>query len=693
MPLLNRVRSSIRPLTHFFTHASTATPPAMPLGYSLPDLLNAACEYHPNPTALNQWTEQGWQSYSTEWFRDQAAAVAQGLLSSGLEPTDRVAFLLSSDVSFALADMGCLLARLVTVPIDLTQTIENVLFMLRHSEAKLLMIANLDLLRQIAPYLEDAPQLRQIVVIDLPESWQPSSETAATPPSSHPTIPETACLDPASHQSGVVTLPASLLPSLSVMSLHQLLTRGQQHSSSPRADLRFAASPQDLATILYIPGETGELLGVMLTHENLSANALASFSCLPDIKRGAAETVLSFLPLTHVFARGLFYGHLYYGHSIYFSNSHRVLKHFGEIRPTIFATVPLLLEKIYSKILERGEQAQFDWQRRLFAWAVEQSQRFELGCPLRGRAALSLWLANRLVLRQWRQLFGGRLKYLLSGGAALSPELANGFGAAGVTILQGYGLTQAGGVVCCNRSQINRAGTVGLPIPGMEVMLADDGEVLIRGASVTPGYYRNPAATVAAIDAQGWFHTGDLGQLTSEGLLQITGLKKALFKLSTGKYIAPRPIEARLMASPLVAQAVVVGAERRFCAALIMPNWEKLNDRARAMGIDLSGPALLDHPCILALYQAIVESANCHLPYWAVVKRFRLLPLLLDDQLPSTHQLQRAAIATRFAQEIAELYLPHSRTVGPQSLASEFPEVANSTCPPIAQSLNLRFTT
>jgi long-chain acyl-CoA synthetase len=770
------------------------------LGRTIPSLLDEACDRTPNACAFNQWSEAGWQPVSNQEFRNQAEAFAIGLLKLGLRKGDRVAFLMHSDLNFCVSDMACLLAGLVDVPIDLTQTLEHIIFVLRHSEAKALVIANLDLLTQISPYLWEVPSLQDIFVAEVPADWRqvrsqwvgirdqgsgirdqelgiggreeqiqnPKSkiQNPESPSGVHEEAPETACL----------LLPMSLHPApsehlrspipqciqlLSIEEVQQTATEAILQSPHPDpstplplhpSSLQTNLNPQDLATIVYIPDEAGQMEGVMLTHENLSANALASFSGIPRLQKGDREIVLSFLPLNHVLARVMVYGHINYGHTIYFSNANRVVKHFKEIRPTILTTVPLLLEKIYSKILEKGlrqpkwiklqdyrqdkklaaipeveifkrtstfplfsflqtvkvylqflialwQSLQTAFAQFLFQWALNLVQHYELGVQPRGIYAGLLMLADWFVLRHWREVFGGRIKYLICGGAALKAELANAFAAAGIRILHGYGLTQASAVVCCNRGKLNRAGTVGVPIPGMEVAIAEDNEILIRGPCVTPGYYKNPAATQNLLEA-GWLHTGDLGTFTEAGFLKITGLKKALFKLSTGKYIAPQPIENRVKQSPFVAQAVVVGAEQKLCALLIVPNLEALHRYALDVGLDLPLENLLHHPSILALYQSIVTAANCHLPYWAIAKHFHLIttPLTVENGLlTDSGQINRAKVAEVFAAEIAALYREDgSRKRDGEMRGTPLPSGLpgfDATCPTIAQSLNPRLTT
>lgn len=677
------------------------------LGHSIPSLLDRACLEHPNATAFNQWrsaqtasTESApahWQQIANQTLQQQMEATALGFQALGLSQGDRVALLMHSNLDFIVTDLGCLLAHLVDVPIDLTQTIEHMLFAIEDSGARALVVTDLNLLQELAPYLNQLSQLERIVLAETTENWQS-----------------------ASHQIG---LPRAL----HIITLERLQTLGESHRSTEKLTaLRSAIQPQDLATIIYIPSPNGELIGVTLTHENISANALATFGELPDLGMGNSETVLAFLPLTHIFARQLLYGHLSYGHSIYFSDSRRLFKHLQEIRPTVFATVPILLEKIHQQLYDRAPKLKSRWSRIGYAWALGLAQRHELSAtPTDAIYPQLLKLADRTVYRHWRAIFGGRLKYLLSGGAALPAPIANTLTAAKIPILQGYGLTQTAGVVCFNRPSNNRAGSVGPPIPGIELAIAPDQEILVRGPYITPGYYQNSTATAQLIDPQGWLHTGDYGNISTDGHLQITGLKKPLFKLSTGKYIAPQPIEQRLRESALISHVLLTGSDRPFCAALIFPNFTELRAQTQVES-SRTNAELLQDPCIQSWFQTIVDQANCHLPYWSMIKRFRLVDAelssangLLNDQ----QQIHRYRIGLRFPLEIAAIYgdeLPQGKPPKPKRAKPELqnfkrklkrqipspdrpepltiptiscPRPTPASCPTIAQSLPPRFTT
>jgi long-chain acyl-CoA synthetase len=671
-------------------HQAPPNSGTLTLGYTLPSLLDEACNRSPNTKAFNQWTEEGWKSLSNRAFREKADAIALGLLNLGLERNDRVAFLMHNDLQFCLADFGCLIGQLVNVPIDITQTIENIIFVIRHSEARALVISNLDLLDQILPYLGNTPNLQFIIAAHVPENWQDiHAHWTTTQSILGKAIPETACL--VQHSAPHEHEPHPPIPQcIQLFSLDEI----QTHPSTAQLEqLRASLTPDQLATIIYIPGSTGHLEGVMLTHENLSGNSLASFSGL-ELNDGADESVLSFLPLTHVFARAMLYGHIYYGHCIYLSNPNRIMKHLKEMQPTILSSVPLLLEKVYYKALEQGNNAPTMLERLVFKAMMNLAMRYKLGQKPRGLYALLLKVADWFMLSQLRSLFGGRIKYLLCGGAPLKAEIATVFGAAGVQILQGYGLTQTSSVICYNRKQFNRAGTVGVPMPGVEIAIADDDEILIRSAFVTPGYYKNPEETHRSINKDGWLHTGDLGEFTKDGFLKITGMKKALFKLSIGKYIAPKLIEEELEKSPFIARALVVGSAQKFCGAIIFVNPDAIHQQALELGLEGSIEELLQHPRILTLYQILVDTANCHLPYWALVKRFRLIYTDLTVEnglLTETQELHRAHALQHFAHEIEALYdetIPHSKPSKDKD--SIPPNIPAPACPTYARSLNPR---
>jgi long-chain acyl-CoA synthetase len=680
-------------------HPIQARVSQLELGRTLPSLLDEACARFPNANALQHWRNGHWDPLSNFDFRALAAATARRLLGLGILPGDRVALLLHSDRNFALVDMACMMAGLVDVPIDESQTVENVITILRHSGAHVLVVSDQSGLDPLWPHLLDLPELKAVVLMEA--DWP----NRLDPPNCPANLP----------LYRLDQLPQPLMPLPPVVAT-------------------------DLATIIYIPTALGQLQGVMLSQQNLSANAIASFSGIESLGYGDSETVLSFLPLTHVFARSLLYGHLLYGHRIYFSTPTRVLKHLKQVRPTILATVPVMLEKIYGKLVAQlgqpapeavrpnqfgatsgqvvgtsralGQASSKPGPRRspfllhLVQPALQRALKlaldYRLGQP---RSPLDqLQLYQHSLYPQLLNFFGGRLKILLCGGAALSPRVANFFAALGLPILHGYGLTQTSSVLCCNRNSTNRAGTVGLPIAGAELAIAHDGEVLVKGPFVMLGYWPGMADSPTdsrdagqIIDEQGWFHTGDLGEFTDQGYLKIIGLKKPLFKLQTGKYVSALALEQRLTATPWVKQAVVVGAGQRFCAALIVPDEGRspapiaaehaiaqFDAIVQSDAIAQSEATAQWNTCRQAFYQALIDQANCHLPHWSTIKQFRLVdaPVGLSREELLQHY-------TTLVEEIygAELYETAAEPPLISALNCSLP--ALPSCPVEAQSMKI----
>jgi long-chain acyl-CoA synthetase len=680
------------------------------LGRTIPSLLDEACEHHPNDHAINQWQAGRWRSHSIFEVRRESEEIALGLLSLGLQRGDRLALVMQNSLSFCLVDLGSLLAGLVNVPIDLTQTIENILFILQHCQAKVLVVSNVELLSQLIPYLWEATTLHTVLVAEVPPNWSHIREELTTVKLSQSIREKESVTSVLRQPDQCLQLPqllgesapseVSSLPfphCIRLMSLAEAIAQGQQQWTLERVNtLRDTLRAQDLATLIYIASDTARPKGVMLTHENITSNVLAAFSSYPDLAMGGAkEVALLFLPLTHIFARVFWYGHLVCGHSLYLSDPNHVVKHLRTVRPTILITVPRFLEKMYDRIMERSTRLT-RLHRWVFRWAMDLARTVDVSQPPKGWQALTLRLADRLVFQQWRVGLGDRLKAIICGGAALRADLVTYFTVAGIPILQGYGLTETSGVLCYNRPTHNRAGTVGQPIPGVKMVLAEDGEILVKAPMVTQGYYHDPVSTAAVFDADGWFRTGDLGERSVDGFLTITGMKKPLFKLSTGKYVSLLPLEASVGRSPLVKQAIAVGANQKFCAMLIFPNLEALRIGAQEWDLDLSSPNWLKHPRILALYQALIDAANCHLPDWSTIRRFRLMKQELtvaNGGLQTDGGVNRAWVLEQFSQAIHELYTGREKGDRPILLENleplqglPFIPELNFTCPTYARS-------
>ncbi len=600
------------------------------LGKTLPDLMYDACARYTNPRMLNQPTADGWKPYSLEGFRAQSEETALGLLDLGLARGDRVAFYLDSDVYFCIADMGCLLAGLVDVPIYLTSQPDIIQYVIEHAEARVVVVSNLEYLHRLAGILAQTPHIEQVIVAEM------------TPDEPIPDLPE----------------------GIQVVSLDQVRARGRARlRKAPEAidTLRHQIKPHDLATIIYTSGTTGQPKGVMLTHENISYNGMTGLSCLKTYQAGpGTELIVSFLPATHVFARMLLYVYVEKGTSVYFTTSAKLVETLQEIKPTFFATVPRLLEKVYARILERTEGLT-GVKKALGLWAIRLAEQFELGKEPTGLSRLKYKIADKLVFEKWRQAVGGNVRFVMCGGAALNARLANFFGAAGIPIYQGYGLTETSPIITYNWPGHNRAGTVGEPLPGLEVRIAEDGEILTRGPHVMQGYYKSEEKTREVLSDDGWFHTGDIGVFSEDGYLRITDRKKALIKLSTGKYVMPQPLENRLGVEGLVEYAVVMGVGRKFCTALIFPEQDALRTYAKAQSLDGDGSLedLLRHPRIIAQYQKLVDRANAGMDHWSTIKRFALISVQLSVEnglLTPTLKVKRSKVRKAFEKELEALY-------------------------------------
>ena len=336
------------------------------------------------------------------------------------------------------------------------------------------------------------------------------------------------------------------------------------------------------------------------------------------------------------------------------------MQHIAEVRPTIFATVPRVLEKVYAAVLTRIAGMRGP-QKAIASWALSTGERYNVLSPPAGLQALALKAADRLLFSKWRKALGGRVHFLISGGAALGARLTNLFAAANIAVLEGYGLTETSPVISFNRKERVQPGTVGELIPGAEAKIAEDGEILTRGPYVMQGYYKDEALTKEVIDEDGWFHTGDIGMFSPPGYLRITDRKKSLFKLSTGKYVAPQPIENRLRAHPAIEEAMVLGSGYRYCAALVFPDLGNLRDYARAQGVgeDLPAAALVALPAVQSYLRDAAREANAGMDPWSSVKRFHIAIAALTTEnglLTPTLKVRRRQVKARFEEEIEAMY-------------------------------------
>jgi long-chain acyl-CoA synthetase len=594
---------------------------------SIPSTLAGLClqaiARHDKPDAVSERREGEWVRISAAEFVRRVRHIALGLADLGIQPQDRIALISENRPEWSIADLAILSVGAVTVPIYTTQSIDQIQFILEDSGTRALMISGGRILKHARKGFEGVQQLDHVVVFD-PKATDGLDR--ATP------------LESVEARGAAIELDDP-------EAFDSLLARG-------RGD--------DLATIIYTSGTTGEPKGVMLTHDNFISDVLGITDGLPIYP---TDVSLSVLPLSHIFERTVFYVFCYMGVSVnYAASIDQVAEYLREVQPTIMTAVPRLFEKVYHRIIKKGMSAG-GYKSKIFARALVIGRRYAELKDKGQRIPLTLQLrhavADRLVFTKWREGIGGRLRYFVSGGAPLSPTLSYSFLGAGINILQGYGMTETC-VVSANRPDDNKVGSIGKPFTGIEVVIADDGEMLIRGPNVMRGYHGHPESTLAVMK-DGWFATGDVGYVDDAGHLFLTDRKKDLFKLSNGKYIAPQLIESLLKQSEFVNQVVVVGASRKYPVALIVPDWEALKSSLRAAGeaVATTHAELSQQTSAIKMVQRDVTMITAHLADYERVRRVALLPeeFSIDSgELTPTLKVKRNVIDARYGKLIDELY-------------------------------------
>ena len=573
------------------------------------DILPYQLAHYPKSDAIATKEGSSWRAYSTQELLDVTERFALGLMALGVAPGHKVAICSGNRSEWALVDQAVLRIGAVTVPIYPTSGKEDYAYILKHAGVNVCFTSNGEIHAKAAQ--EGGPQhLFTFERIAGVRHW-------------------TDVLDLGS-QSELATL--------------------RKYEQQVKND--------DLATIIYTSGTTGKPKGVMLTHNNIISNLEASISRFPVDSKAKA---ISFLPLSHIYERMLMYMYMRTGVSIYFQESLEDLgDRIREVRPDVFTAVPRLLEKIYDKIIAKGE-ALTGIKRWLFFWALDLGFRYDV----RGKSwwyNVQLSIARKLIFSKWIEALGGRVRVIASGSAALQERLARVFNAAGVPVMEGYGLTESSPVISVNdlRNDGLRFGTVGRPIPGVQVRIAEDGEILAKGPNIMQGYYKEPELTRETIDADGWLHTGDIGEINSEGFLRITDRKKEIFKTSGGKYVAPQVLENRLKASRFIEQAMVIGENRKFPAALIVPDFAFLKDYCALKNIPFESreQVIKDQRVRDRIFREVKE-ANAEIGQWEQVKKIALLPaeLTIDagDLTPSL-KLKRKPIMVKYAALVEGIY-------------------------------------
>jgi long-chain acyl-CoA synthetase len=598
---------------------------------TLADLPFRLAERYPKSPCICRCRENGLQEFSSQQFYEHVRDLSLALSAIGLTPGDRVAVISESRPEWGIADLASVTAGAVTVPIYPTQSAEQLHFILCQAGAKFAVVSSPAQVEKIGHIRQPLPSLRAIILMD--------------------------------GEASQGDFP--------LYSLAELVAKGRAIvASDPQAEQRYrqtaeATDRNSLATIVYTSGTTGEPKGVMLTHANIMSNVLASDIVCPTT---STDTALSFLPMSHVFERMAFYRYLYDGVTVVFAESlTTVARDLERVKPTIMTGVPRVYEKFYAGIQEKL-RAGSALQGRIFRWALGVGQ--ARAKADRNGQVPSLWvrvqhpLADRLVFQKIRARVGGRIRYLISGSAPLQTSIGEFFDAIGLRIIEGYGLTETSPVLTSNPLNGVRFGTVGKPMPGIEIRIAPDGEILARGPNVMIGYYKRPDLTAEVIK-DGWFHTGDIGEIDQDGYLTITDRKKDLIVTSGGKKIAPQPLENQLKTDPLVAEAVIIGEQRKFPAALIVPDFAALEVQVRQMNLgELARAELVKHPKVLERYQTLIDALNERLAQFERVKRFALLPTeftMERGELTPTMKVRRQVVEERWRDLIEELYATTGR--------------------------------
>lgn len=561
-----------------------------------------------------------WKKYSTQAVQTIVNDLSAGLHALGISPNDmtvegrdKIAVLSKNRPEWIMLDLAAQKVGAILTPIYPTININELEFVLHDAAVKMVFVNDEDLYLKVLSLKDRVPSLKAIFTF----------EHVAN----------------ASHWKDV-------------------LTKGSPADHAAVTNIASGIKHEDIATIIYTSGTTGTPKGVMLSHRNILSNVMASMECFPP---GDNLKSLSFLPLNHIFERMVSYLYLFRGTNIYYAeNLETIGDNLKEVQPDMFTTVPRLLEKVYDKIMQKGNE-QVGLKRKLFFWAHDLAEKFELNKDQGAWYTFQLGLANKLVFSKWREGLGNNLKCIVTGGAACQVRLIRIFTAAKIPIMEGYGLTETSPVICVNRYREadRKFGTVGPTIDDVEIKIAEDGEILCKGPNIMVGYYKRPDLTAEVIK-DGWFLTGDIGTIEDGRYLKITDRKKELFKTSGGKYVAPLPIESRLKESPYIEQAMIVGAERKYVGALIIPSFPNLRDWCRHNGVkDADNETLIKDEKVIQLYRELVDSFNKFFNHVEQVKRFELLPRdwsVETGEMTPKLSLKRKVIMEKYKEGIERIY-------------------------------------
>lgn len=557
--------------------------------------------------------------FSREEMVTDIERLTQRLSEMGLKRGDRAAIIAANSTEWVVTDFACMYLGVVTVPIYNSLSPEQIKYILADSGAKVVFIASSFIMDKILSVKDELPELKTVVSYD--------------------------DFDEMNRKEDVVYFSEMMEEGGKVSAADALANLGK---------LSEEISEDDLLTIIYTSGTTGQPKGVMLTHKNIYSNIE---SCQKVLNIDDNDAFLSFLPYCHVYERTAgYYLAIFTGAKIYYAqNIDTIAAQMPEVKPTIAIMVPRLLDKMYARVMKRGEEIESPIRKKIFDWGVKVAHSHG-----NKKGSLKWIIANKLVFSKIKERTGGRIRYFVSGGGALNKKIGEFFDGVGVSTLEGYGMTEASPVISVNRPERNKYGTVGKPLDGVMVDIAEDGEILVKGDLVMQGYYKMPEETEKTI-VNGWLHTGDIGELDADGYLKITDRKKALFKTSGGKYIAPTQIEDVLMRVDFIDQAVVIGNGRMYVTALIVPNYDELKAFAKKNGIENNNvDELVKDPGLLKAMDREVKKAQGELGAHERVRKFSILPAAMtveSGELTPTLKVKRKVVEDRYSQLIEEMYL------------------------------------
>jgi len=586
---------------------------------TLPDLLYEGLAKYDGSCFSSTKREGKWIEESVDSFKQRVRYFCLGLHKMGVKRGDKVSLHAENSTEWLICDFAILCLGAVNVPIYSTQPGEQIKYILEDCDAVVHVVSNDNMFAETKPLIKEVKSVKAVISIF---------------GSSHGKL----------------------------KAFDSILEMGRELDTESPAlfeELKGQVEPDDLATLIYTSGTTGLPKGVMLTHNNISSNVLGSMEKLPyDEEAFCNVNVLSYLPLSHVFERMIDYMYIYMGSKIhYIDQVDEIREDFKSVEPFFMATVPRLLEKIHTGVKVKGQELS-GLQKSIYYWAIYLTEEYNPEHPPRGMAKIKHKIADKMVYSKIRALFGKNLGGMVSGGAALSPDIFRFMNAIGIICVQGYGLSETSPVITVQKPGDMRVGSCGKPLTGIEVKIADDGEIMAKGPNIMKGYYNDEEKSAEVLTDDGWFKTGDIGKIDDDGYLYITDRKKSMFKLSTGKYVAPQNIENKLTGSGFIDQVVVIGYQRKFCSALIVPSYDNIIKRLKRDNYVPEEPYSEDSK-IRRLIEKEIEKTNKQLSPWERVKKFELLeqPLTIDGgELTPTMKVKRPVVLEKFKDEIESMY-------------------------------------